>query len=87
MRILFKIFAIIFISFKANAEVIKKILEDAEVNSENRSKVTFDVLSNPEFLAEGSAIKDLEEPVRVLIGGENKKAILALSDIYSRWSF
>ena len=67
------------------AEVIKKILEDAEVNSENRSKVTFDVLSNPEFLAEGSAIEDLENPDRVLIGGENIDAMNALSEIYLNW--
>ena len=67
------------------AEVIKEILEAAQLSNSNNNSISFDVLSNPEFLAEGSAIKDLEEPDRVLIGGENKKAILALSDIYSRW--
>ena len=41
---------------------------------------SFDVLSNPEFLAEGTAIKDLVDPDRVLIGGENKEAIL--TDFY-----
>tara|TARA_B100000212_G_scaffold241753_1_gene184282 strand:+ start:141 stop:1583 length:1443 start_codon:yes stop_codon:yes gene_type:complete len=68
------------------AEVIKTILEasQSEFNiSENYS--SFHVLSNPEFLAEGSAIKDLEKPDRVLIGGENKEAINALSDIYKSW--
>ena len=48
---------------------------------DNHNKKTFDVLSNPEFLAEGTAIKDLEEPDRVLIGGENEEAIQALSNI------
>ena len=48
-------------------------------------KKKFDVLSNPEFLAEGTAIKDLEYPDRVLIGGENKKAINSLTDIYKNW--
>ena len=66
------------------AEVIKIILEDAQLNSQN-SKTTFDVLSNPEFLAEGSAIEDLENPDRVLIGGENIEAINLLSEIYLNW--
>ena len=66
------------------AEVIKAILEAAQSSkSQNRSK--FDVLSNPEFLAEGTAIDDLVNPDRVLIGGENKKAMAALSEIYSKW--
>ena len=42
-------------------------------------------MSNPEFLAEGSAIKDLTDPDRVLIGGENESAIEALNDIYRNW--
>ena len=67
------------------AEVIKIILEDAQLNSQNESKATFDVLSNPEFLAEGSAIDDLENPDRVLIGGENIEAINLLSEIYLNW--
>ena len=65
------------------AEVIKSILE-AKQNSKE-SKATFDVLSNPEFLAEGSAIKDLEYPDRVLIGGNNQDSIDALSEIYNTW--
>ena len=67
------------------AEVIKIILEDAQLNSQNKQKTTFDVLSNPEFLAEGSAIEDLENPDRVLIGGENIEAINLLSEIYLNW--
>jgi UDPglucose 6-dehydrogenase len=46
---------------------------------------TFSVLSNPEFLAEGTAIGDLEQPDRVLIGGEDPAAIEALASIYSQW--
>ncbi len=68
------------------AEVIKTILQEAITNSEDQSsRPTFDVLSNPEFLAEGTAIKDLNEPDRVLIGGENQEAIDLLSDIYKNW--
>ena len=66
------------------AEVIKNILEAAELESKEKD-IKFDVLSNPEFLAEGTAIKDLEDPDRVLIGGENEDAILSLSNIYSFW--
>ncbi len=42
-------------------------------------------MSNPEFLAEGTAINDLEFPDRVLIGGEDKQAMLALSQVYKSW--
>lgn len=60
------------------AEKIKEILG-------KNSRYAFDVLSNPEFLAEGTAIKDLENPDRVLIGGENPEAITALVDVYAQW--
>ena len=65
------------------AEKIKEIL-DSEGNG-----VNFEILSNPEFLAEGSAIQDLFKSDRVLIGGDQtitgKKAIKALVDIYINW--
>jgi len=66
------------------AEAIKTILESA--NNEGRK---FQILSNPEFLAEGSAIADLLNPDRVLIGGEpgkdGEKASRVLADIYASW--
>ena len=65
------------------AAAIKNILD------ETGSGVKFEILSNPEFLAEGTAMRDLEIPDRVLIGGNEsssgKKAIKALVDIYSSW--
>ena len=68
------------------AQTIKEILETSlktkSLENENNS---FSVLSNPEFLAEGSAISDLENPDRILIGGEDKEAINALIDIYLNW--
>ncbi len=66
------------------AEAVKAILAAAQKSSDG-SKVTFAVLSNPEFLAEGTAIVDLESPDRVLIGGEDPDAIDALASIYSHW--
>ena len=54
-----------------------------------KSGVTYQVLSNPEFLAEGTAIKDLLSPDRVLIGGEETKegqeAIQDLAMVYNNW--
>ena len=46
---------------------------------------SFSALSNPEFLAEGTAIPDLEHPDRVLIGGEDPVAIAALATVYGHW--
>merc|ERR1712228_914486 len=46
---------------------------------------TFHILSNPEFLAEGTAMKDLDDPDRVLIGGQNQDAIQVLVDVYANW--
>ena len=65
------------------ASAIKEILEHTG------NGVNFQILSNPEFLAEGTAIEDLFAPDRVLIGGdtsvEGQKAIQALVDIYANW--
>ena len=65
------------------AAAIKNILD------ETGTGVNFEILSNPEFLAEGTAMRDLEIPDRVLIGGSQnksgKEAIEALVRIYSAW--
>ncbi|MEX2606865.1 MAG: UDP-glucose 6-dehydrogenase [Kiritimatiellia bacterium] len=61
------------------AETIKRILQNSP------HEATFEVLSNPEFLAEGTAIEDLEDPDRVLIGGESAEAIQTLVDVYANW--
>ncbi len=51
--------------------------------------VNFEILSNPEFLAEGTAIEDLKHPDRVLIGGADtesgQKAIRTLAEVYAHW--
>ena len=67
------------------AETIKSILESQSKNNSNQDNQEFFILSNPEFLAEGTAIDDLENPDRVLIGGEDDSAIKALSRIYENW--
>ena len=54
-----------------------------------KAGVHFEVLSNPEFLAEGTAVADLDSPDRILIGGhptpEGQKAVQALVDVYAAW--
>ncbi len=66
------------------AEAVKAILSAAE-QSNSGAQRSFAVLSNPEFLAEGTAIPDLESPDRVLIGGEHPDAIDALASVYGQW--
>lgn len=55
----------------------------------NAKGLHFEVLSNPEFLAEGSAIQNLEKPDRVLIGGHDTpsghKAVQTIVDLYANW--
>ncbi len=65
------------------AETINQIL------SANTNGAKFQVLSNPEFLAEGTAVPDLFNPDRVLIGGERTPegdaAVATLVSVYARW--
>lgn len=67
------------------AEAIEKVLRR---NCADPS-VQFEILSNPEFLAEGTAIEDLKKPDRVLIGGKEtpsgQQAIAALKSVYAHW--
>lgn len=65
------------------AQAMKRILTSED------SGIRFDVLSNPEFLAEGTAVRDLEEPDRVLIGSSETpdgfRARDVLVEIYANW--
>lgn len=65
------------------AEAMERVLHAGS------NPVHFEVLSNPEFLAEGTAVADLENPDRVLIGGHEtpsgQKAVQTLVDIYAAW--
>lgn len=66
------------------AESMRTILE-----ANSKADIRFDILSNPEFLAEGTAISDLFAPDRVLIGSlqtpEGKSACQSLSNVYANW--
>lgn len=65
------------------AEAMERILNS------NGKGLHFDVLSNPEFLAEGTAVRDMENPDRVLIGGREtesaQKAVQTLVELYANW--
>jgi UDPglucose 6-dehydrogenase len=65
------------------AEAMERILNS------NGQGLHFDVVSNPEFLAEGTAIRDMQDPDRVLIGGREthsgQKAVQAIVDIFAQW--
>ena len=68
------------------AQTINTILKYSKDNQlKNHKEKKFTVLSNPEFLSEGTAINDLLSPDRVLIGGEDKESINALMKIYLNW--
>jgi len=68
------------------AEAIERVLA---ANTNGLDNIAFDVLSNPEFLAEGTAIKDLEAPDRVLIGSRQtesgRTAANVLRSVYAHW--
>jgi UDPglucose 6-dehydrogenase len=65
------------------AEAMEHILNS------NDKGLHFDVVSNPEFLAEGTAIRDMQTPDRVLVGAHNtpsgRKALEAIVEIYANW--
>lgn len=65
------------------AEAMERILNS------NRNGLHFDVLSNPEFLAEGTAVQDMQNPDRVLVGGREtesgRRAVEALVELYAHW--
>ena len=62
------------------AKRIKKIIKENQ-NDDNK-KYDFDIVSNPEFLKEGEAVKDAFFPERIVIGSESKKAIEIMKKLY-----
>ncbi|MGD8372682.1 MAG: UDP-glucose/GDP-mannose dehydrogenase family protein [Syntrophobacterales bacterium] len=59
-------------------QMIAQIIEE-----ERKTEISFDVVSNPEFLREGSAIEDFMRPNRVVIGADSDQAVAILKDLYS----
>jgi UDPglucose 6-dehydrogenase len=59
------------------ADLVKKIIKETQKN-----KVEFDVVSNPEFLREGAAVKDFENPDRIVIGSDSSKAEEIMTSLY-----
>ncbi len=59
------------------ADLVKKIIAQNQ-----QEKIEFDVVSNPEFLREGAAVKDFENPDRIVIGTDSKKAEEIMTSLY-----
>lgn len=62
------------------ADKVRNVIQE-ELNLRN-SNLTFDVISNPEFLKEGSAVSDCMKPDRVVIGSDNDEALNVMRELY-----
>jgi UDPglucose 6-dehydrogenase len=67
------------------ADLVKKTIQDTL--DTKQSNLTFDVVSNPEFLKEGAAINDFMRPDRVVVGAENESSMRIMKELYSPFTF
>ena len=63
------------------ADKVRNVIQDCL--RKRNSKLTFDVVSNPEFLKEGAAIKDFMHPDRVVVGSNNEESFEKMKELYS----
>ena len=70
------------IATKSTVPVGTGALLQEVITSNQSKKITFDVVSNPEFLREGSAIEDFMRPNRVVIGSDSERAVAVMKDLY-----
>ena len=67
---------------KSTVPVGTGVLIKSIIRSHNQNNISFDYVSNPEFLREGSAVKDFLWPDRIIIGTENKKSLNIMKEVY-----
>ena len=67
------------------ADLVKKTIQDTL--DAKQSNLTFDVVSNPEFLKEGAAINDFMRPDRVVVGADNESSMRIMKELYSPFTF
>ncbi|MBT5859150.1 MAG: UDP-glucose/GDP-mannose dehydrogenase family protein [Flavobacteriales bacterium] len=67
------------------ADLVKKTIQDTL--DAKQSNLTFDVVSNPEFLKEGAAINDFMRPDRVVVGADNEGSMRIMKELYSPFTF
>lgn len=63
------------------ADLVRKTISEELVK--RGEEIEFDVVSNPEFLAQGTAVKDFMEPSRIVVGADNEKAAETMRELYA----